>query len=306
MAASLSHAAKVISGTAVARSIREQLKQEVIRVRGQGLPGFAPKLVIVQVGDRSDSNVYVNAKMKAAAEAEVNAQHLRLPKSISESELLQELKLLNDSPDVHGIIVQMPLDCSTNIDSHLVTNYVSDSKDVDGLNVINQGKVATGDLTTGFLPCTPAGCMDLIRSSGAEVRGANAVVLGRSKIVGTPMTELLKWNDATVTTCHSRTRDLKTVVGSADILVAAVGRAHFVPGDWIKPGAVVIDCGINTIQDPSRKSGHRLVGDVDYSAASQVASHITPVPGGVGPMTVALLISNVVKSAKRMANVKDD
>jgi len=267
------------------------------------LPSFAPKLVVVQVGDRADSNVYVNAKIKAAAEAEVIAEHLRLPKSVTETELLSEVKRLNDCPNVHGIIVQMPLDTSGRIDPHLVTNYVADSKDVDGLNVVNQGKVSTGDLESGFLPCTPAGCMELIRASGAELTGATAVVLGRSKIVGTPMAQLLKWSDATVTTCHSRTRDLAEVVRRADILVAAIGRPAFVPGSWIKEGAVVIDCGINSVADTNRKSGHRLVGDVNYGEASAVASHITPVPGGVGPMTVALLISNVVTSAKRMASV---
>lgn len=294
--------AKVISGTAVARSIRQNLRNEVLQIRRDRDKSFAPKLVIVQVGGRADSNVYVNAKIRAAAEAEVVAEHLRLPRSISEPELLAEVTNLNENPCVHGIIVQMPLDTSGEsgqIDPHLITNAVLDSKDVDGLSVVNQGKVATGELATGFLPCTPAGCMELIKSTGVQVKGANAVVLGRSKIVGTPMSELLKWNDATVTTCHSKTRDLEGMVGRADIIVAAIGRANFVPGHWIKEGAVVIDCGINAVPDSTKKAGHRLVGDVDYEGASARASHITPVPGGVGPMTVALLISNVVQSAKR-------
>ena len=194
----------------------------------------------------------------------------------------------------------MPLDCDDKtIDSHLVTNRVESGKDVDGLTTINEGKVATGDLKTGFQPCTPAGCMDLIQRSGVQIEGARAVVLGRSKIVGTPMAELLKWAHATVTTCHSRTKDLESMVKQADILVVGIGIPEKVRGSWIKPGSVVIDCGINSIDDSSRKNGYRLVGDVAYKEASEHAGYITPVPGGVGPMTVALLMTNTVLSAAR-------
>ena len=219
--------------------------------------------------------------------------------SISESELISKLRALNDASDVDGIIVQMPLESDTKLDHHKVLNFIAPGKDVDGLGVENLGKLATGNLTSGFLPCTPAGCMELIKTTGIKLEGANAVVVGRSQIVGSPMAELLKWNNSTVTVCHSKTRDLPDVVSKADVLVAAAGNPTFISGSWIKPGAVVIDCGINAIPDPSKKSGQRLVGDVNFDEAVEVASHITPVPGGVGPMTVALLISNVVKSAKR-------
>merc|ERR1719239_988496 len=230
-------------------------------------PTFKPALVIVQVGGREDSNVYIRMKLKAAEEIGISASCLKLDKDT--------------------------------IDSHLVTDAVSPSKDVDGLCTTNQGRVATGDLNSGFLPCTPNGCIKLIERTGVKVAGSTAVVLGRSKIVGTPAAELLKWMHATVTVCHSKTTDLPSVCRTADILVVAVGRAEMVKRDWVKPGAVVIDCGINAIADPTKKSGQRLVGDVDYNEVVEVASHLTPVPGGVGPMTVAMLMYNTVQGAIR-------
>merc|ERR1719336_761995 len=210
-----------------------------------------------------------------------------------------KIRELNEDPDVHGIIVQMPLDTTEEIDSHLITDAVAADKDVDGLCTINEGRVATGDLKSGFLPCTPNGCMKMIERSGVKIEGSNAVVLGRSKIVGTPVAELLKWNNATVTVCHSKTKDLASICRNADILVVAVGRPEMVKKDWVKPGAVVIDCGINAIPDATKKSGQRLVGDVDYNEVVEVASHLTPVPGGVGPMTVAMLMYNTVLGAVR-------
>nr|CAD7402994.1 unnamed protein product [Timema cristinae] len=206
----------------------------------------------------------------------------------------------------------MPLDSDNTINSHLVTDTVSPDKDVDGLNTVNEGRVAVGDLE-GFVPCTPNGVMELIKRSvewsGVEIAGSNAVVLGRSKIVGTPASELLKWHHATVTICHSKTKNLSQLTAQADILVVAIGRAEMVKGSWIKPGAIVIDCGINSIPGQSRpqipndtkKSGQRLVGDVAFEEAKKVASYITPVPGGVGPMTVAMLMKNTVLSAQRQA-----
>jgi len=191
----------------------------------------------------------------------------------------------------------LQLDTTETIDSHLITNAVLPSKDVDGLNIVNEGKVATGDLKTGFLPCTPHGCLKLIEKSGVQISGSTAVVLGRSKIVGTPISELLKWHNATVTVCHSKTKNLADVCRTADILVVAVGQPQLVRSDWVKPGAVVIDCGINSIPDSSKKSGYRLVGDVAFDEVSKLAGHITPVPGGVGPMTVAMLMYNTVQSA---------
>uniref|UniRef100_A0A1B0FNQ7 C-1-tetrahydrofolate synthase, cytoplasmic n=1 Tax=Glossina morsitans morsitans TaxID=37546 RepID=A0A1B0FNQ7_GLOMM len=275
--------AKLISGTQVANEIREALKQQVCKWKSV-LPTFAPGLRIVQVGAREDSNVYIRMKIKAATEIGIDVRLVQLPRSITQIELLDKIFNLNNDPSVHGIIVQMPLDCETKIDSHKITDAVSPDKDVDGLHTINEGRVSIGDLG-GFMPCTPWGCIELIKRSGVKMEGANAVVLGRSKIVGTPAANLLKWYNATVT-CRA-----------ADILVVGIGVPEMVKGSWIKPGAVVIDCGINVKPDPSKKTGTRLVGDVDFEEAKLVASAITPVPGGVGPMTVAMLMQNTVRSA---------
>ncbi|XP_075145797.1 pug C-1-tetrahydrofolate synthase, cytoplasmic isoform X2 [Haematobia irritans] len=291
--------AKLISGTQVANEIRETLKRKVYDLQ-KDLPNFAPGLCIVQVGGREDSNVYIRMKIKAAKEIGIAAQHVQLPRTITEIELLDKINNLNNDPSVHGIIVQMPLDSDTKIDSHKVTDAVHPDKDVDGLHTMNEGRVSIGDLG-GFMPCTPWGCIELIKRSGIQMAGARAVVLGRSKIVGTPASELLKWHNATVTVCHSKTKNVDEVCRTADILVVGIGVPEMVKGSWVKPGAVVIDCGINVKQDPTKKSGTRLVGDVDFEEAKLVASAITPVPGGVGPMTVAMLMENTVRSASRAA-----
>uniref|UniRef100_A0A1A9VJF9 C-1-tetrahydrofolate synthase, cytoplasmic n=1 Tax=Glossina austeni TaxID=7395 RepID=A0A1A9VJF9_GLOAU len=287
--------AKLISGTQVANEIREALKQQVCKWKSV-LPTFAPGLRIVQVGAREDSNVYIRMKIKAATEIGIDVRLVQLPRSITQIELLDKIFNLNNDPSVHGIIVQMPLDCETKIDSHKITDAVSPDKDVDGLHTINEGRVSIGDLG-GFMPCTPWGCIELIKRSGVKMEGANAVVLGRSKIVGTPAANLLKWYNATVTVCHSKTKNIADICRGADILVVGIGVPEMVKGSWIKPGAVVIDCGINVKPDPSKKTGTRLVGDVDFEEAKVVASAITPVPGGVGPMTVAMLMQNTVRSA---------
>ncbi|KAG7204347.1 hypothetical protein KM043_002164 [Ampulex compressa] len=287
----------VLSGTELAKEIRESLARDVAAIKRK-LPDFSPGLAIVQVGGREDSNVYIRMKIKAANDIGIAAQHVKLPNTTTEIELINKLNKLNNDPNIHGIIVQMPLDTVHKINSHLITDLVSPQKDVDGLNTINEGRVAIGDMT-GFLPCTPNGCIELIKKSGVTIAGAQAVVLGRSKIVGTPVAELLKWQNATVTVCHSKTKNLPQVVSQADILVVGIGQPELVKGSWIKPGAVVIDCGINSIPDPTKKSGQRLVGDVDYAEAAKVASYITPVPGGVGPMTVAMLMKNTIVSAQR-------
>jgi methylenetetrahydrofolate dehydrogenase (NADP+)/methenyltetrahydrofolate cyclohydrolase/formyltetrahydrofolate synthetase len=288
----------VLSGKDLSAEVREGLKKQVEELKNND-PNFKAGLVIVQVGGREDSNVYIRMKLKAAEEIGITASCLKLDRSTTQLELLRKIRELNEDPDVHGIIVQMPLDTTESIDSHLITDAVSAEKDVDGLCTVNEGRVATGDLRSGFLPCTPHGCLKLIERAGVRLEGARAVVLGRSKIVGTPIAELLKWHNATVTTCHSKTTNLPAVCREADILVVAVGRAEMVKADWVKPGAVVIDCGINSLPDPSKKSGQRLVGDVAYKEVAEVASHITPVPGGVGPMTVAMLMHNTVYSATR-------
>ncbi|XP_078418072.1 C-1-tetrahydrofolate synthase, cytoplasmic isoform X2 [Cetorhinus maximus] len=291
-------AATVLRGKELAAQVRERLKNEVGQMKEQ-VPGFRPGLAILQVGDRDDSNLYISMKLKAAAEIGMNANCVKLPKTATEDEVLSNITHINEDPTLHGLIVQLPLDSINPIDIEKVTNAVAPEKDVDGLTSINAGKLARGDLNDCFIPCTPNGCLELIKHTGVTLAGSRAVVIGRSKIVGAPMRDLLVSNNATVTTCHSKTADLQGEVGRADILVVGAGKAEMVKGNWIKPGAVVIDCGINHIPDDTKASGKRVVGDVAYSEAKQVASYITPVPGGVGPMTVCMLMSNTVKAAKR-------
>uniref|UniRef100_A0A671XDQ7 C-1-tetrahydrofolate synthase, cytoplasmic n=1 Tax=Sparus aurata TaxID=8175 RepID=A0A671XDQ7_SPAAU len=290
--------AQIISGKEVSAQVRECLKKDVGQMKLQD-PNFRPGLVVLQVGDRDDSNLYISMKLKAAAEIGINATHMRLPKTATEEEVLHSITEVNENSSFHGLIVQLPLDSIHKIDTEKVTNAVAPEKDVDGLTSINAGKLSRGDLGDCFIPCTPNGCMELIRQTGVSVAGKRAVVIGRSKIVGAPMHDLLLWNHATVTTCHSKTVDLPGEVGKADILVVGIGKAEMVKGDWIKKGAVVIDCGINHIPDKSKASGKRVVGDVHYASAKEQAGFITPVPGGVGPMTVAMLMANTVLSAKR-------
>ncbi|KAF7690591.1 C-1-tetrahydrofolate synthase, cytoplasmic isoform X2 [Silurus meridionalis] len=290
--------ATIISGTKISQHVTERLKKDVAEMNQQ-LPGFRPGLVVLQVGDRDDSNLYISMKLKAAARIGINANHIRLPKMATEDEVLQSIRMFNEDPDVHGLIVQLPLDSINPINTEKVTNAVNPDKDVDGLNSVNAGKLARGDLHNCFIPCTPHGCMELLKHAGVSVAGKNAVVIGRSKIVGAPMHDLLMWNHATVTCCHSKTPDLPAEVKRADIVVVGAGKAELLKGEWIKEGAVVIDVGINHIPDSSRPSGVRVVGDVHYPSAKERAGLITPVPGGVGPMTVAMLMENTVRSAQK-------
>jgi len=288
-------AAEKIDGTTIAKGIRERINVEIKEAQAKN-PRYKPSLVIVQVGDRSDSSTYVRMKLKAAEEANIICNLVHYPESITEAEILQNITSFNNDPSVHGILVQLPV--PKHISEHAVTSAVADEKDVDGFGVSNIGELAKRGGKPLFTPCTPKGVMVLLKESGVETRGKNAVVLGRSDIVGSPVSYLLKNADATVTVCHSRTQGLEEYVKKADILVAAIGKPNFVKGDWLKPGAVVIDVGTNYIPDESKKSGRRLVGDVDFESTAEVASKITPVPGGVGPMTVAMLLENVVDSAK--------
>ncbi|XP_022659823.1 C-1-tetrahydrofolate synthase, cytoplasmic-like [Varroa jacobsoni] len=290
--------ANILSGTQTAKEVREALKAEVADLKAKH-PGFQPKLVIVQVGGREDSNVYIRQKLKAAAEVGVDSEHVKYPREVSEAELLSGVQKLNSDPRVHGIIIQLPLDSIAKIDGGKICNAVCPLKDVDGVHIENAGRLSHGELEGFFLPCTPRGCLELIQKTGIEISGKNAVVIGRSKIVGSPMACILRNVNATVTMCHSRTKDVPYWTRQADIIVAGVGVPRLVKRDWVKPGAIVIDCGINSIQDPTSPKGSRLVGDVDYDEVKEVASWITPVPGGVGPMTVAMLIKNTVISAKR-------
>uniref|UniRef100_A0A673FX50 C-1-tetrahydrofolate synthase, cytoplasmic n=1 Tax=Sinocyclocheilus rhinocerous TaxID=307959 RepID=A0A673FX50_9TELE len=235
----------------------------------------------------------------------INAVHVKLPRTATENEVMRSVMEVNEDSKVHGLIVQLPLDSINTINTERIINTVAPEKDMDGLTSINAGKLARGDLGDCFIPCTPNGCMELIKQTGVSLAGKRAVVIGRSKIVGAPMHDLLLWNHATVTTCHSKTADLVSEVGKADILVTGIGKPEMVRGEWLKDGAVVIDCGINTITDSSRPNGKRLVGDVHYDSAKDKAAFITPVPGGVGPMTVAMLMQNTVLSAKHFLQAQE-
>ncbi len=244
----------------------------------------------------------IDAPVTHHAKTGIICNHVLLDESISEAELLDRIHQLNKDASVHGILVQLPLPES--ISEAAITSAVVPEKDVDGFVSTNIGELAKRQGKPYFVPCTPRGVMTLLQESGAELEGKHAVILGRSDIVGTPVSLLLKNADATVTMCHTKTKDLEKIVRQADILVVAIGRPEFVQGDWIKPGAIVIDVGINYVPDGSKKSGYRLVGDVHYPSAAEVASHITPVPGGVGPMTVAMLLQNVVDAASALAGRK--
>lgn len=280
-----------LDGTAIAKAIRERLGQDIAEKQKVN-PRFRPSLKIIQVGDRSDSTTYVRMKLKAATEAAIDCELIHLAESISEPELLDQIRRLNNDPLVHGILVQLPL--PSQISEYIITSAVADEKDVDGFGTKNIGELAKKGGNPLFVPCTPKGVMHLLQEAGVDLAGKTAVVLGRSDIVGSPVSYLLKNANATVTVCHSKTQNLPDVIKTADVLVAAIGKPLFVQGDWLKPGAIVIDVGTNFVPDDTKKSGFRLVGDVDYASAVEVASAITPVPGGVGPMTVAMLMQNVV------------
>ena len=291
--------AELIDGVAIARRIRDEVACDVQRLAQRGI---VPGLTVVLVGDDPASAVYVRSKGKATEEAGMRSVTIRLPADTSQADLLAHVDALNADPSVHGILVQMPL--PKQIDADAIVKRISPDKDVDGFHPVNVGKNLIGE-RDGFVPCTPAGVQELLVRSGVETRGAECVVVGRSNIVGKPMMALMMQNapgaNATVTVCHSATRDLAAHTRRADILIVAAGRPRMVTGDMIRPGAVVIDVGINRVADASAKSGFRLVGDVDFDSAREVASLITPVPGGVGPMTIALLLRNTVRAAERSA-----
>jgi methylenetetrahydrofolate dehydrogenase (NADP+)/methenyltetrahydrofolate cyclohydrolase len=289
--------AEIIDGTAIAQRIRDDVATGVAELKGRGI---TPGLTVVLVGDDAASAVYVGAKERASKAAGINGDTIRLPASTTQAELLALVDRLNDDGAVHGILVQSPL--PKHIDPQAVYRRIDPAKDVDGFHPVNVGGVLIGD-QTAFAPCTPAGVMVLLREAGVDLPGKDVVVLGRSTIVGKPMASLLLQSgaDATVTVCHSKTTNLKAHVRGADVLIAAIGRPEMIPGDWIKPGAVVIDVGVNRVPDPTKKSGARLCGDVDFATAREVASRITPVPGGVGPMTIAMLLANTLRAARQSA-----
>ena len=281
--------AKRIDGKAFAQGLRERVGEAVSSLQRDH--GLTPGLAVVLVGEDPASQVYVRNKGKQTLEAGMKSFEHKLPDTTSETELLGLIDQLNADPDVHGILVQLPL--PDQIDSHAVINAINPDKDVDGFHLINVGRLSTG--ASGLVPCTPLGCLMLLKDELGDLSGKNAVVVGRSNIVGKPMAALLLAESCTVIIAHSRTQDLAGVCREADILVAAVGRPEMIPGDWVKPGATVIDVGINRIEGEEGKT--RLVGDVDYASSEAVAGAITPVPGGVGPMTIACLLRNTVQAA---------
>ena len=290
-------AADVIDGKEFSARVRSKVADGVAKLVDDH--GIKPGLAVVLVGEDPASQVYVRSKGKQTVEAGMNSYEYRLDASTSESDLLGLISKLNDDPEVHGILVQLPLPNHLNED--LVINSIAPHKDVDGFHISNVGMLGTGQKS--MVPCTPLGCLMMLRDYHGTLSGLDAVVIGRSNIVGKPMAQLLLGDSCTVTIAHSRTKDLQSVVKRADIVVAAVGRANMVPGDWIKEGATVIDVGINRIPKP--EGGTRLVGDCDYDSCADVAGAITPVPGGVGPMTIACLLANTLTAACRANGVDE-
>jgi len=288
--------AELIDGRAIAKRIRADVAERAKKLARDGL---RPGLAVVMVGDDPASAVYTSAKSKAAEEASMYSLNVRLPADTTQADLLSRVDALNSDPKIHGILVQMPL--PKQIDPDTVMRRIDPAKDVDGFHPVNVGKMLIGE-RDGFIPCTPAGIQMLLRESGVKTPGKDCVIIGRSNIVGKPMAALMMQNNdnanCTVTVCHRHTVDLKAHTRRADILIVAAGRARMVTADMVKPGAVVIDVGTNRVADPQSKTGTRLQGDVDFESVRQVASKMTPVPGGVGPMTIAMLMSNTVRAAE--------
>ncbi|MBS5660017.1 MAG: bifunctional methylenetetrahydrofolate dehydrogenase/methenyltetrahydrofolate cyclohydrolase FolD [Clostridiales bacterium] len=283
--------AKIIDGKAVSAEVKAAVAAETAQLKEKGI---VPGLAVIIVGDDPASRVYVNNKKKACAAVGFRSEEYALPAQTTENELLHLVRELNENPHINGILVQLPLPAQ--IDEHKVIAAIAPEKDVDAFHAVNVGKIMIGDYD--FLPCTPSGCMDLIHSTGVEIAGKNCVVVGRSNIVGKPMAMLLLHESGTITICHSKTKNLKEICQNADILVVAIGKAKFITGDMIKKGAVVIDVGMD------RDENGKLCGDVDFDSAKEVAGYITPVPGGVGPMTIATLMRNTLTAAKVQNHIR--
>ena len=291
--------AEIIDGKAIAEQIRGEIAAQVSQRIREGEP--PPGLATVLVGDNPASLSYVRGKQKACREVGIDSQGFHLAEDTRQEVLEKLLFDLNADPKVNGILVQLPL--PSGLDEEKALTAISIEKDIDGFHPVNVGRLAMKRRDPMFVPCTPSGVMVLLQKTGVKISGARAVVIGRSNLVGMPTALLLVRENATVTICHSRTENLPEIVRQADLLVAAIGKPKFVRGDWIKPGAIVIDVGINRVEDPGAKDGYWLVGDVDFEEARQVAGAITPVPGGVGPMTIAMLLKNTLKAAE-MASIK--
>ena len=287
--------ASIIDGKAFAKGLREEIATQVSALKNNN--GVTPGLAVVLVGEDPASQVYVRNKAKQTEEVGMNSSEYRLDANTPRDELMALIEKLNNDDSVNGILVQLPL--PDHLDDKEVINAINVDKDVDGFHILNVGRLSIGE--DSLLPCTPSGCIMMLKDKLGDLSGLNAVVVGRSNIVGKPMLQLLLNENCTVTVAHSRTKDLPEVCRSADILVAAVGRPEMIKGDWVKPGATVIDVGINRIKTDEGKN--KLVGDVEFSTAQAVAGAITPVPGGVGPMTIACLLNNTVIAAKRQNNI---
>lgn len=288
---------KLIDGKAVAQKVYAELKKDIASLKSNGL---TPGLAVVLVGDDAASRTYVRAKDKMCRELGLHSVKLELPATITQEELLARVDDLNQDSQIHGILVQSPP--PPQIDETAIVRALDPRKDVDGFHPLNVAKLALDD-ETGFVPCTPLGCLRLLRETEVALSGANVVVLGRSMIVGKPMALLLmrKGVDATVTVIHSRTRNISEICRRADVIVAAIGRPHFVGEQFVRKGAIIIDVGINRVDDATKERGYKLTGDVDFAAVSEIVSAITPVPGGVGPMTIAMLMSNTIKACRQIA-----
>ncbi|CAM6103884.1 unnamed protein product [Calypogeia fissa] len=295
MAESKLEGAKIIDGKAIAKLIHDGVREEVSALKDHY--GKVPGLAVVIVGERKDSQTYVRMKKKACEEVGIKSVIVQLPEDTSEQEILEEVLELNSNPEVHGVLVQLPL--PKHVNEERVLDGISIEKDVDGFHPLNMGNLCMKDREPLAIPCTPRGCIELLVRSGIPISGKRAVVVGRSNIVGMPVALLLNKQDATVTIVHSRTKNAQSIVKEADIVIAASGQAKMIKGDWIKPGAAVIDVGTNPVDDPTKKAGYRIVGDCDYEEVKKVAGWITPVPGGVGPMTIAMLLQNTLDSGKR-------
>ncbi|HEY68200.1 MAG: bifunctional methylenetetrahydrofolate dehydrogenase/methenyltetrahydrofolate cyclohydrolase FolD [Chloroflexi bacterium] len=293
--------AQLIDGKATAAVIHEEIKAEVERLKAEH--GIVPGLATVLVGENPASQFYVRSKQKRCAEVGIRSFGHNLPENATQEEVEGLVAELNANPEVHGILVQLPL--PKHLNEERVLGAIGLEKDVDGFHPVNIGRLAMKGREPMFAPCTPIGCIELLDRYGVEIEGKEAVVLGRSNIVGMPVAMLLLKRNATITICHSRTKDLPAVCRRADILIAAVGRPRMVQADWVKAGAAVIDVGINRVEDPTAKRGYRIVGDVDFEAVKEVAGYLTPVPGGVGPMTIAMLLRNTLTAAKRAAGLVD-
>eukprot|EP00877_Chromochloris_zofingiensis_P008444 jgi/Chrzof1/3853/Cz13g11070.t1 len=294
-AAPQTHKASIIDGKKLAEDVRKEIAAEVSHLKEE--TGHVPGLAVVLVGSRKDSETYVRSKKKACVEVGIESFGTDLPEDVQEEEVLKVVEDYNSNPDVHGILVQLPL--PPHINEKKVLDAISITKDVDGFHPMNIGSLAMRGREPLFVSCTPKGCIVLLERSGVKIAGKIACVIGRSNIVGLPVALLLQNKDATVTMVHSRTPNAEEICSKADIVIAACGKAEMVTGEWIKPGAVVIDVGINAVDDPNAKRGYRLVGDVKFDEAADKASAVTPVPGGVGPMTIAMLLQNTLESAKR-------